>query len=191
MKRDAWLAGQSGAGNYGAPAERPKDAVMKAAKFVLIGFVVLVMFALVLGMTARRVKDPQFSFLKGRRPAIVDTQVDPVTGASRRVLIYRFTEPYSSLVQRCRPEVLAKAGWRLDQQGTGPNWSEYHGPSESVEFVDDEPTDFSAKTLGVSWSPTGNPATRGRSIIYTCPGDGIANLIAPIRSFFRRFGRGP
>ena len=178
-------------GNYEAPAERHKDAVVKTAKYVLIGLGVLVMFALVLGMTASRVKDPQFSFLKGRRPAIVDTQVDPVTGASRRVLIYRFTESYSSLVQRCRPEVLAKAGWSLDQQGTSPSWSEYHGPSESIEFVDDEPTDFTAKALGVSWSPTGSPAPRGRSIIYTCPGDGIANLIAPIRSFFRRFGGGP
>ena len=103
--------------------------------------VVLSMVAVLALMVGSSGPPPPFPFLAENKPESVKT-LRATNGEFRRVVVYRFSNDYKSVFQKNRGQIESAPGWALSGQGVGPFWREYHGPRESVEFIDDHPTDL-------------------------------------------------
>jgi hypothetical protein len=167
---------------------------VKNRKLLLIPLAMLLVLSMV-AVLALMVRGsgppPPFAFLANAKPDSVKT-LRATNGEFRRVAIYTFSKDYKSVLQKNRSQIESTPGWKLSQYGVGPFWREYHGTRESVEFIDDLPTEMHANPVGVSWSPTG-PMTAGNrcTVIYTCPGEAFSGTVTSIFDQVRRVVGGP
>lgn len=83
--------------------------------------------------------------------------------------MYRTPKTFKEILAIADAEVATRQGWILSGKDDSPGWSEYHGSSESIEFIDDEPLQFEVKPLGVTWMPETGGKGSMRTIIYTAP----------------------
>jgi len=130
--------------------------------------VLVVGIALIGGAFVASRPKPPFEFLAKMELAEVEVRTEKTTGRPRRIEVYRTNESYESLEGHAK-DVLAKSGWKLAGRDESPRWSEYHGGTESVEFIDDEPVHYEVKPLGVLWTPSTGGMGERRTVIYTAP----------------------
>ena len=127
---------------------------------------------------------PPIPLLQGARPAIVKVEADRLnTGEVRKIYVYRFEKNYFEQLDRGMTEMKKVPGWEIDGGGEDPDWAEFQSEDESLEFVNDVPTDITAKSNGVTWSPA-KKTGRVMTVIYTRPASGLEFMLHEISAKF-------
>ncbi len=156
-------------------------SILKLPKVVWIPGLVAVALTVGGGLWTSRL-NPPLPLLRGATPQIVRVEPDRLkTGTVRKVFVYRFETDYFKQIQAALALFSKSPDWKLDGGGEEPDWIEFQGGDESIEFVNDVPTDFNAKSNGVMWSPAGRTG-KVMTVFYTRPASGMERVIHEISS---------